>query len=127
MTSLLSAAELAAMQATQQTAMPGTVVIERYTRTSDGMGGFTQTWAAVGTVDGRIYSRQIQGYETATGGQIVSLSAWYGTLPSGTDVMATDRLLYQTRTWEVVRVNNDQMYQTAVRCELLAFNEERRA
>jgi head-tail adaptor len=115
------------MRATQELAMPGTVVIERVTNTSNGRGGYTQTWAAVGTVNGRIYPRRTQGIEIVTGGQIVSDTDWWGTLPTGTDVLAQDRLLYQTRTWEVVRVNNDEMYQTAVRCELTAFNEERRA
>ena len=124
---LLRTTDLTWMKALQQRAMPGTVVIERYTSAADGMGGYTQTWAAVGTVVGRIYPQRTQGNENPGGGQIISNTDWFATLPAGTDVTANDRLLYQARTWEVVRVNNDQMWQTAVRCELLAHNEERRA
>jgi head-tail adaptor len=125
--SLLTTADLAYMQATQETALPGTVVIERYTTSSDGMGGQVQTWAAAGTVDGRIYPRSRLGIgEMAGGGQILSVTDWFATLPFGTDVIASDRLVYADRTWEVIRVNNDESYMTAVRCEVRALNEERR-
>lgn len=123
---MISTAELTAMRATQGSAMPGTVVVERRTLTADGMGGETETWAAVGTVDGRIYPITQRGTEPVTGGQPISMTEWWGTLPVGTDVVAADRLLYQSRTWEVVAVNNDEVWQTALRCELKAFNEERR-
>lgn len=126
--SLLSDADLTYMQATQEQALPGTVVIERYTRTSDGMGGQWETWAAVGTVLGRIYPRATRGFqiEVSSGAQLTSQEEWLATLPYGTDVTAKDRLLYSGRTWEVARVNNDEMWQTAVRCEVKSSNEERR-
>ncbi len=127
MTQLLSTANLTWMQATQQQAMPGTVVIERYTSSADGMGGETETWAAVGTAIGRIYPHVSRGMNEAVGGaQIMSVTNWNATLPIGTDVVAQDRLLYQSRTWEVLQVNNDEMWQTAVRCEVKSMNEERR-
>lgn len=127
MSALLPMADLTWMRAEQARAMPGTVVIERAVYTPDGMGGYAEAWAAVGTVTGRIYLRASRsGAEQVTGGQVVSMTRWYATLPVGTDVTAKDRLLYQTRTWEVRTVNNDEMYQTAVRCELEAYNEERR-
>jgi head-tail adaptor len=115
------------MQGVQRRAMPGTVVIERYGLTSNGMGGYREAWAAVGTVVGRVYPMVRRGQdEQIAGAQVISESAWFATLPVGTDVDARDRILYQSRTWEVVRVNNDEMWQTAVRCELKAHNEERR-
>ena len=125
--SLLTAGNLTWMADVQEQAMPGTVVIERYTRSSDGQGGVYETWAAVGTAVGRIYPRERMGMgEQVTGAQVMSVSDWWGTLPSGTDVTAKDRLYYSGRTWEVVRVNNDEDWQTAVRCECRAMNEERR-
>lgn len=127
MTTLLSSRDLTWMDAVQQRAMPGTVVIERYTLTDNGMGGAWEAWAAAGTAIGRIYPvvRRSQS-EGVTGGQVTSLSDWYATFPVGTDVVAQDRLVYNSRTWEVLRVNNDEMWQTAVRCELASMNEERR-
>jgi head-tail adaptor len=125
---VLRSSDLAWMQDTQERAMPGTVVIERYALTSDGMGGKTEAWSAVGTVTGRIYPViRRAAAEAVRGAQVVSETAWFATLPVGTVVDARDRLVYESRSWEVVAVNNDSMYQTAVRCELKSHNEERRA
>lgn len=124
---MLGTAALEWMRVMQQRAMPGSVVIERRTLAPDAMGGFTETWAAVGTVAGRIYPQDVRSViEPIAGGQIADKSRWFATLPVGSDVQASDRLLYANRTWEVVRVNNDEMWSTAVRCELVTYNEERR-
>lgn len=125
---MLTAADLAYMQDTQEEAMPGTVVIERFALTPDGTGMAYETWTAVGTAIGRIYPRSTRGQgEIVAGAQVLSTVDWYGTLPIGTDVTAKDRLLYQSRTWEVIRVNNDEMWATCIRCDLESMNEERRA
>jgi head-tail adaptor len=124
---MITTAELTAMQTTQNTALPGSVVIQRYAFTTDGQGGYTEVWSNVGTVSGRIYPRSIIGLEMEAGSQPTSVTRWWATLPVGTTITATDRLSYQSRTWEVVRVNNDEMYQTAVRCECVAYNEENRS
>lgn len=123
-----TAADIAFMRDTQEeTAMPGTVVIERYSLTSNGMGGHYETWAAVGTVIGRIYPHSTRGQgEIVSGAQVQSTMDWYATLPSDTDVLAKDRLFYDGRTWEVIRVNNGEMWMTAIRCDLESMNEERR-
>lgn len=122
---MLTAGEVAAMQATQVAALPGTVVIERYTLTADGMGGFSEAWTAAGTVPGRIYPAS-GGDERVTGGQPASMVQWSGTFPVGTDLTAKDRLRYAGRTFEVLAVNNGEMWQTAVRADLLALGEEAR-
>jgi head-tail adaptor len=114
------------MRVMQERAMPGTVVIQRQTRTRDSMGGFTETWAAVGTALARIYPQDNQRSEFVAGDRVAAETRWNATFPVGTDVSAEDRLLYQSRTWEVVGVNNDEMWQTAVRCECIALNEENR-
>lgn len=106
--------------------MPGTIVIQRRTLTQDSMHGFSETWAAVGTVIGRIYPRNNQSNEYVAGDRVTAETQWYATAPVGTDVIAEDRLSYESRTWEVVGVNNDEMWQTAVRCECTALNEEQR-
>lgn len=122
---MLTAGELAQMQATQTAALPGTVVIERYALTADGMGGYSEAWTAAGTVQGRIYPAS-GGSERVTGGQPASSVQWWGTFPVGTSLTAKDRLRYAGRTFEVLAVNNGEMWQTAVRAELLSLNEEAR-
>lgn len=126
---MLSAAELAAMRVVQTAALPGTAVIERCTLASDGMGGYDQTWAAAGTVAARLYPQntRVVAESVMGGAQVISETRWFVTLPVGSTVTAADRLVIDGRSWEVMSVNNSEMWQTAVRCEVTAFNEERRA
>ena len=125
---MLTAAELAALRATQNQALPGSAVIERYTLQSDGMGGYEQAWAAVGTIAARLYPQNVHSMaeNTAGGAAVISETRWFVTLPYGSTVTAADRLVIDNRTWEIYEVNNSEMYQTAVRCEVYAFGEERR-
>lgn len=126
--SLLTADDLAFMRATQEEAMPGTVYILAMGTASNGMGGYTETWGTAGTVTGRVYPMVRRGQpEAMAAEQVVSETSWFATLPAGTTVTAKNRIAYDGRTWEVVRVNNSEMWQTAVRCELTAYNEEKRA
>jgi hypothetical protein len=92
------------------------------------MGGDYETWAAIGTVVGRIYPQMTSNSqnESVGGAQVQSVMQWWATLPAGTNVTAKDRLLYNSRTWEVTEANNSEMYQTCVRCAVTSMNEERR-
>lgn len=124
---LLSSDDLEYMRDTQETALPGTVVIQRVTLVPDGMGGSYETWAGAGTVIGRIMQRESRGGGEMVGGaQVHSHTSWWASLPFGTDVVASDRLVYNDRSWEVISVNNDAMWSTAIRAELIAHNEELR-
>lgn len=124
---LIGAPDLAWMRALQERALPGTIVIQRRTLTRDAMGGFTEAWAAAGTVTGRLYPQNLRTQnEPVQGDRLTSETRWFATFPVGTNVTAEDRLLTGGRTFEVVRVNNDEDWQTAVRCECVASNEEQR-
>ena len=123
----VSANDLIRMREMQEQFLPQTGVIQRATLAPDGYGGYTETWAAVGTVSCRVYPRERETRERVTGGQVVSPTRWDVTAPYGTDVKAGDRWLIEERTFQVEGVNNGEGYQTAVRCECLAFNEEESA
>lgn len=125
---MLTAAELIELRATQESILPGSAVIQRFTNVSDGMGGYDQTWANVGTVRARLYPQTVRSMaENANGGaQMISETRWFVTMPHGTNVTAKDRLLIDNRTFEIYQVNNSESFQTAVRCEVYAFNEEKR-
>ena len=128
MSELLSTSDVTWMQDIQGRALPGTIVIESKTLTTDGMGGYSEAWAAVGTVDGRIMQRVArQSGETLGGAQVSSVTQWFATMPSGTTVTAANRLKFESRTYEIISVNNDASWQTATRCEVRALNEELRA
>lgn len=125
---MLTAAELADLRETQESILPGSAIIQRFTNVSDGMGNFDQTWANVGTVRARLYPQTVRSMaENANGGaQMISETRWFVTMPHGTNVTAKDRLLIDNRTFEIYQVNNSESFQTAVRCEVYAFNEEKR-
>lgn len=107
--------------------MPGSIVIQRATYSRDVMGGMAETWVAIGTVTGRLYPMNVRTYgEPVMGERLTSETRWFATFPVGTDVTAEDRLSYDGRTFEVVRVNNSEMWQTAVRVECIAHNEDQR-
>lgn len=98
---MLTAAELADMRSVQAEAQPGTCVISRKTLTADGMGGHTETWAAVGTVTGRVWPATESGAERLIADRITETDAWVITLPYATDVVAKDRITSAGRTFEV--------------------------
>jgi len=125
---MLTADELTAMRAVQRDVMPGSAIIQRATLASDGMGNFNQTWLAAATVPARLYPQTLRGMgeDTSGGAQVISMTRWFVTLPYGSTVTASDRLSIDGRTFEIYQVNNDEMYSTAVRCEVYAFNEEQR-
>jgi len=109
---MLTTAELNELRATQNLALPGSAVIQRYTPVADGMGGFDATWAAVGTVAARLYPQNVRALaeSTAGGAQVISETRWFLTLPYGTVITAKDRVKVGSRTWEIVAVNNSEMY-----------------
>lgn len=99
---MLSVAELAEMRTVQGLAQAGTAVISRKTLTADGMGGFTETWAAAGTVSCRVWPATESGAESLLADRITESDAWVITLPYATDITAKDRIVADGRTFEVV-------------------------
>lgn len=125
---MLSAAELSAMRDIEESAMSGTAIIERYALTPDGMGGFTEAWAAVGTVVCDLWPINKRGDRegVTVGGQPISKADWYVTVPFDTTITAKDRVVIDSRTFEVLFVPNSESWMTAKRVEAISHNEERR-
>lgn len=124
MAQLLTQTDIAWMQDTQERAMPGTVVLYALTPSTDGMGGYTQARTNMGTVIGRISSQNSRAQsEGVTGGQVISQTKWFATLPVGTTVDASYEIDSGGRTFRVTEVNNPEHWQTAVRCTLELNNE----
>ena len=123
MSDLLWTSDVTWMQGIQNRALPGTAVIYRSTLASDGMGGQSETWAAVGTADARLLPPS--GDESVAGEQITSITEWFVTVPQGTDITAADRIeIDGARMFEVQWVNNDESWHTALRCRVTAYGEE---
>ena len=117
---LLSSAQITAMRATADLALPDTVVISRRTVASDGAGGWSETWATAATVAGRLQPKyQISGSENVAAGQIQAVAQWVATLPAGTDLRAGDRVTVAGRTFEVQAVLSAGVaWRSSVRADL---------
>lgn len=110
---MLTASDLAEMRTLQESALPEVGTVQRYTQSSDGAGGYTQSWAAIGTINCRIgplsgpSERALADASAVERGLIV-------TAPSGTTVEWKDRVIIGTRTFEVVSPVV-RSYETALR------------
>jgi head-tail adaptor len=113
---MLTASDLTAMRSTLGTSLPGTVVIQRSTQSSDGMGGVSDAWANVGTVSARVSPSGV-GLDDLVGGEFTNVTPWVVTLPAGTNVTDRDRIAYDGQTFEVVAIDSPRSYATCVRVQ----------
>ena len=111
---MLTTSEISAMRTIQESALPDTVVIHRYTTVSDGMGGQIETWAAAGTVDGRIGAAW-QASEREIAGKLTETAAYVITVPQSTTIYERDRFVISSRTFEVRSIIDHEAWETARR------------
>lgn len=97
----LSAAEIAGMQATADLALPDSATIQRASLASDGMGGYTETWATVATVSCRLdppgNARLDQWQE-----KIMNRAVYILNTPASTDIQSQDRATVNGSVYEVI-------------------------
>lgn len=101
--------------------MPDTATIQRRTAVSDSGGGRTYTWATAATVTARISpigGGEGTGVGIATRGDRVSEETTHiVTLPQGTDVRESDRVVIAGVTFEVTAVRKRGMWELSRRVE----------
>lgn len=111
---MLTAAEQAAMQATQALTLTEACTISRRTLASDGAGGYTDTWATAATTVCRV--APITANEAVLAGQQRIVANWKITLPASTDVRGADRIVVGARSFEVIAVQGARTRETARIC-----------
>jgi head-tail adaptor len=114
----LTDAEIDSMQAVGDAHLAGTAVIQRATAVSDAGGGGSLTWANVGTVSARFAPVISTGTtnEDVQGGRMTAEVDSIVTVPAGTDVRVTDRLV-SGGTFEVTNVRSPQTWEINRRVE----------
>jgi len=114
---VLTAAEIAAMQDTQEAALPDTCTIKSCTLSSDSAGGYTESWSdkATGVACRIAPIRSLSDAEAAVGGALQGKSVWQLTLPAGQDIQHTDRVVVGSATYEVVSLGSEGAWETATR------------
>jgi len=125
MSDFFSAADLTELRAVADSAMAGTLVIRRQARSSNGMGGFSTTYPAVGTVICHIWPTR-QPDEVVSGARVVSRAEWNLGVPFGTDIReTTDWGEYNgTVTLQIVSVQKPVTWQAQIMCQAITVNRE---
>jgi len=120
---MLTASQIAKMQATSDLAQPDTGTIYRATNTADGAGGYTQAWAAVATVDIRL--DQPRGYQnnlTIYADKIGTRATFIANLAVGVDIQEGDYVDYGGTRYDVIAVLDPIGYEI-VKLVILARQE----
>mgnify|MGYP000871490242 FL=1 len=112
---MLTASELTALRNTQAQTLTETATIQRKTTVSDGAGGFSDTWATVGSAKCRVAPGGT-GTAQLLAGKLNEKSGWRITLPQGTDVIEADRIEVDSRSFEVLSVLGAWTNETARVC-----------
>lgn len=101
---MLSASDLASMQATQVETMTSTATVKRALAVPDGAGGANDLWSIVASVGCRFSPVRTTMQEHVVGERVAMLAPWTVTLPVETDVRSGDRLVIGARTFDVLVV-----------------------
>ena len=111
---MLSAAQLAAFQATANKALDQSITIKRATKTPDGAGGSSFVWNTIATVSGNLAqpsAAMMQNYDYLIG----TTTTWMVRLPVGTNVLENDELTTGSLQLRVQAILQPQSYQTSLR------------
>lgn len=101
----LTADELSDIRDCIEGLLPDTCTIQTLTRASDGMGGWTETWADTYTsVPCRIWQKS--GNEREVGDQGAEVTRWVLTVAYDQAIDATMRVVHDGRTYQVNDVND---------------------
>ena len=106
----------------ESAALPSTGDILSLTRTSDGRGGWTETW---GTATANVACRLDLvrrnfgvGIESVKAASIKPYSTWILSLPYGTAITSANRFQFGTDTYSVIEVNANSSWIPNVRATL---------
>lgn len=115
---LVSAANLQRAWDLYEESLQDTCQIKAATDTSDGDGGYTQSWPSVtATVSCAVLD--LQSGTSGSGGAIDIMASERSKqimLPRGTSINPSDRVVWSTKTFEVVSVATAGTYGPAVQC-----------
>ena len=112
---MVTAGELAAMQAVQQATLVKSCAIVRRTMASDGAGGQTVIETETATLC-RLAASTNMPADRLVAGSVTEQMLWRITLPAGTDVRKDDAIRIGSRTFEVRGLYGPHTLTTALVC-----------
>lgn len=108
MSSLLSAADLAACQATVALHLPSTASVQTNTPASDSQGGATDSWATTASLACKVLQKQPDASERVEGSAPKSETEWDIQFAAGSSIIPKQRLVIDSVTYEVMDVDTGQ-------------------
>lgn len=120
--SFLDAGDIALMRDDVNLTLPETVVVQRATFASDGLGGSIPSWAAIGTPPARVDPINRTGQESAQQGREIGEASWVVVMAYNGTVTADDRIVHQGRTLQITEVRTPQSWQLLTRCECVGLS-----
>lgn len=108
-TPMLDPRQLTAIQALAAKVCDVPSVLQRVTRTPDGLGSYTEAWNTIGTPNCLI-GPPTGAQEVALAMRIADVVSYHIALPAGTDVRPNDRLVIGARTLTVGTVYEPHSY-----------------
>lgn len=112
----LTDAELAAMRGAMLPMFQDECVISRLSSVADGQGGYTQTFAAIGTADCRIVAKT--GTERLLAAQNNPIGNYTLSVPYDTTIAVADRVTVNSDNYRVVFVDDVNELRAMTRCDL---------
>lgn len=112
----LPQSELDAQRTSAELTFPGKCVISRLTGVADGQGGYTESWAAVGTADCRIVSNS--GNTKIIADKFEKVGGYTLTIPHDTSIEEQDKVTLDAIVYRVIAVDSPREWRTAIRAQL---------
>jgi len=118
MNNTLTATELASMRDDLEgLVLPDKGYILTLTQTSDGQGGFTDSWGTA-TAYTRCRLDFLNGTEAVFGGALKPFSGWNLTVPHDTSLTTEQRFLLNGDTYAVVEIDGDKSWSLFLRARV---------
>ncbi|MFQ5433490.1 MAG: head-tail adaptor protein [Anaerolineae bacterium] len=120
MSDAVTSAELTQMRAdAEAVVLPSTCTIQTVTRTADGMGGWSDSWANTYTsVTCRLAPLGAGRAQTERGEAWAVSGAWVLTVKQDQAIAAGNRVIYSSDTYEVISVQDDHDFRVLRRAFL---------
>lgn len=112
---MLTDADMASMRATLNDSLPDLCTIRRIGITNDGAGGVTTSNTDQTNVKCRFSPYQNTAAEDNTADHVATTHMWKVTLTAGTEITSRDRIIWDSRTFEVIGINATRSWEIGVR------------
>lgn len=119
---MITSSELAWMRATENQAMSSNAIILSPNYEDSALGETVETWLIAGTVNCDIWPIAKNEREKSSGNQEISKGEFYISIPFDTSVTVENRLVIDSKTYEVTFVPINQSWLTNLRVEARNYN-----